>query len=50
MSFYFHHNLDVLGTWNFVHYCIIVLYCFDGVIIAAQCTETFLRSIVLPRI
>ena len=26
------------------------LYCFDGVIIAAQCTATFLRSIVLPRI
>ena len=24
--------------------------CFDGVFIAAQCTATFLRSIVLPRI
>ena len=28
----------------------ILLYCFDGVVIAAQCTATFLRSIVLPRI
>ena len=27
-----------------------VLYCFDGVVIAAQCTATFLRSIGLPRI
>ena len=25
----------------------IELYCFDGVVIAAQCTATFLRSIVL---
>ena len=32
-----------------VLYCI-VLYCFEGVVIAAQCTATFLRSIVLPRI
>ena len=32
-----------------VLYCI-VLYCIDGVVIAAQCTATFLRSIVLPRI
>ena len=32
-------------TW----YCI-VLYCIDGVVIAAQCTATFQRSIVLPRI
>ena len=27
-----------------------VLYCFDRVVIAAQCTATFSRSIVLPRI
>jgi hypothetical protein len=27
-----------------------VLYCFDRVVIAAQCTATFLRSIVLPQI
>ena len=27
-----------------------VLYCFDGLVIAAQCTATFLRSIVLPQI
>ena len=27
-----------------------VLYCIDGVVIAAQCTATFLRFIVLPRI
>ena len=25
-----------------------VLYCIDGVVIAAQCTATVLRSIVLP--
>ena len=30
--------------------CQIVLYCFDEEVIAAQCTATFLRSIVLPRI
>ena len=28
----------------------IVLYCIDGVVIAAQCTATFSISIVLPRI
>jgi hypothetical protein len=28
----------------------IVLYCIDGVVIVAQCSATFLRSIVLPRI
>ena len=28
----------------------IELYCINGVVIAAQCTATFLRSIVLPRI
>ena len=28
----------------------VVLYCFDGVVIDDQCTVTFLRSIVLPRI
>ena len=28
----------------------IVLYFIYGVVIAAQCTATFLRSIVLPRI
>ena len=26
----------------------LVLYCIDGVVIAAQCAATFLRSIVLP--
>ena len=26
-----------------------VLYCIDGVVIAAQCTAIFLRSIVAPR-
>ena len=31
-------------------YCILYCICFDGVVIAAQCTATFLRSIVLPRI
>ena len=31
-----------------VRHCICI--CFDGVAIAAQCTATFLRSIVLPRI
>ena len=30
-------------------YCSIVLF-FDGEVIAAQCTTTFSRSIVLPRI
>ena len=30
-------------------YCT-VLYCIEGVVIAAQCTATFSRSIVLPRI
>ena len=30
-------------------YCI-VLYCIEGVVIAAQCTATFSRSIVLPQI
>ena len=29
---------------------IIVLYCIAGVVIAAQYAETFLRSVVLPRI
>ena len=33
----------------FVLYCI-ALYCIEGVFIAAQCTATFSRSIVLPRI
>ena len=28
----------------------IVLYCIEGVVIAARCTATFSRSIVLPRI
>ena len=28
----------------------IVLYCIDGMVIAAQCTATFSRSIVIPRI
>jgi hypothetical protein len=27
---------------------IFVLYCIDGVVIAAQCTVTFVRSIALP--
>ena len=27
-----------------------ILYCFDRVVIAAQCTATFLRSTVLPQI
>ena len=26
----------------------VYMYCIDGVVIAAQCTATFLRSIVLP--
>ena len=30
--------------------CRIVLYCIDGMVIAVQCTVTFSRSIVLPRI
>ena len=30
--------------------CTFVLYCFDGVVIDAQGTATFLRPIVLPRI
>ena len=30
--------------------CICISICLDGVVIAAQCTATFLRSIVLPRI
>ena len=30
-----------------LYFCICI--CFDGVIIAAQCTATFLRFIVLPR-
>ena len=34
---------------NACKYCI-VLYYIDGVVIAAQCTATFSRSIVLPRI
>ena len=25
------------------------LYCIDGVVIAAQCTETFSKAIVLPQ-
>ena len=28
----------------------VVLYCIEGVVIAAQCTATFLRSIVLPEL
>ena len=28
----------------------IELYCFDGVVIAAQCTAAFLRSFMLPQI
>ena len=28
----------------------IVLYCIEGMVIAAQCTAKFSRSIVLPRI
>ena len=31
-------------------YKISICFCTDGVIIAAQCTATFLRSTVLPRI
>ena len=27
-----------------------VLYCIEGVVIAAQCNATFLKSIVVPRI
>jgi hypothetical protein len=34
-------------TEMYVYY--IVLYCIDGVVIAAQCTATFLRSIVFPK-
>ena len=37
-------NFRVPQAWSFI--CI----CFDGMVIAAQCTATFLRSIVLPRI
>ena len=60
-----HHNLLnlIMHTMNFflllkltnvwlriiVLYCI-VGYCIDGVVIAAQYTAAFLRSIVLPRI
>ena len=29
---------------------ILLLHCIDGVVIAAQCTATILRCIVLPRI
>ena len=32
------------------NYKVIVLYCTEGVVIAAQCTAAFLRSIVLSRI
>ena len=27
-----------------------VLYCIDGVVFTAQCTATFLRSVVLPEV
>ena len=33
---------------NFKIFKFIVLYCINGVVIAAQCTVTFLRSVVLP--
>ena len=34
---------------NIHFYSVFVLYCIDGVVIAAQCTATFLRSIVIPK-
>ena len=41
-----HIQLVVLYTvWKTV-----LLYCFAGMVIAAQCTASFLKSIVLPRI
>ena len=54
MSLHFHYFLrkflnylsDTSQLVSF--YCICI--CFDGVVIATQCTATFLRSIVLPRI
>ena len=39
---------DIYVYTSLVH-CI-VLYCFDGVILTAQCTATYLRSIVFLRI
>ena len=42
-----HKNLQILVKLG--KNCI-VLYCIDGVVIAAQCTTTFYRSIVLPQI
>ena len=41
-------NVDILSILILLYY--IVLYCIEGVVIAAQCTATFSRSIVLPRI
>ena len=40
---------DITADYCIVLYCI-VLYCIEGVVIAVQCTATFTRSIVLPRI
>ena len=42
-------NLLKSSASNMMLYSI-VLFCFDGVVIAAQCTETFFISVVLPRI
>ena len=39
-----------LNVAKLVHGTNLVLYCIDGVVIAAQWTATFLRSIVLPRL
>ena len=37
-------------VFKLIHYMQFVLYCVNRVVIAAQCTATFPRSIVLPRI
>ena len=37
-------------SMNLLISSIVFSICFDGVVIAAQCTATFLRYTVLPRI
>ena len=41
-------NFLVSASHEVRHFVLPGLYCIDGVVIAAQCTATFLRSIVLP--
>ena len=42
-------NEEVAGKITLNEICIFFLYYIEGVVITAQCTATFSRSIVLPR-